>query len=716
MKQTFWKRLLNGAVMGLVTGIVVWILTQLLFSQFFFRTESQTYDWRLRLATEQPANPIDDIVIIDIDERSIQKLGSYHHWTRAYWSKLISYLDSAGVAMIGLDVIFDPNPRHPEEDTELQNAISQAGNVCLAFYFSMADEKNFRPPMVNEPENLDYKRFMYEIPEELSMNLMAQDRFEPSYPGFLNASHTAGFVSLFTDPDGIIRRIPLLLRFNQHAYPAFPFQIFLKMKKVASIDYQESQGLLMVKDQSEGTMSIPIDSHGQMLIHYAGAFNSFRYISFYDVLSGNVDANYFKDKVILVGSSLAGFYDLRSIPLQPAFPGVEINANVIYQLLNSRFIYQMGTFSKFLLVLLIAIISGAVLIFLRPLGSIIFTVVFIFLVLLAGVYALQNFSFWLPMIPLLLSVIIAFSINYVYRYLFEEKDKRQIRKIFSHYVSPSVVEILLKNPDMVKLGGEKKFCTVLFSDIVGFTSLAETMEPTKLVHLLNDYMTSMTNVIFQHKGMLDKYEGDAILAVFGAPVEIPESPELACFAALDMQKQLLMLVEYWKKIGRPALQMRIGINSGDMIVGNMGSDTRFDYTVVGDAVNLASRLEGANGLYRTRIIIGEQTFTKVQEKFITRPLDLLQVKGKKTPVRVHELIARKEDKLPQGYNEMILEFQQGFKEYLQRRWNEAIQHFQKALQYVADDGPSQLYLERCREFSQRPPGENWDGVYVMHTK
>ena len=169
MKQTFWKRLLNGAVMGLATGIVVWILTQLLFSQFFFRIESQTYDWRVRLATEQPANPIDDIVIIDIDERSIQKLGSYHHWTRAYWSKLISYLDSAGVAMIGLDVIFDPNPRHPEEDTELQNAISQAGNVCLAFYFSMADEKNFRPPMVNEPENLDYKRFMYEIPEELSM-------------------------------------------------------------------------------------------------------------------------------------------------------------------------------------------------------------------------------------------------------------------------------------------------------------------------------------------------------------------------------------------------------------------------------------------------------------------------------------------------------------------------------------------------------------------
>lgn len=716
MKQTFWKKLFTGAMMGLATGIVVWILTQLIFNPFFFRTESQTYDWRVRLATEPPANPIDDIVIVDIDERSIQKLGSYHHWTRDYWSKLISFLDSAGVKMIGLDVIFDPNPRHPEEDLKLQKTIADAGNVCLAFYFSMADEKNFRPAMVNEPENLDYKRFMYEVPDELSLNLMSQDRFEPSYPVFLNASYTAGFVSLFADPDGIIRRIPLLLRFNQHVYPAFPFQIFLKIKGIKEIDYLGNKSHLLLRADDQSQISIPIDIHGQMLIRYAGGFNSFRYISFYDVLSNNIDANYFKDKIVLVGSSLAGFYDLRSTPLQPAFPGVEINANIIYQLLNQRFIYQMSSFSRFLLVLIIAILSGAVLIFLRPLGSVIYSVVFVFLVILIGVYALENFSFWLPLIPLLLTVVIAFSINYVYRYLFEEKDKRQIRKIFSHYVSPSVVEILLKNPDMVKLGGEKKFCTVLFSDIVGFTSLSETMEPTKLVHLLNDYMTSMTNVIFQNKGMLDKYEGDAIMAVFGAPVEIPESPELACNAALDMQKQLKMLVEYWKKIGRPALQTRIGINSGDMVVGNMGSDTRFDYTVVGDAVNLASRLESANEVYNTHIMIGEQTYAKVQDKFITRPLDLLRVKGKKTPVRVYELIARKEDKLPTGYSEMIQEYHQGFKEYLQRNWNNAIQHFQKALHFVPDDGPSKLYLERCREFSQNPPGANWDGVYVMQTK
>jgi adenylate cyclase len=716
MKQTFWKRLFTGAVMGLITGIVVWILTQMLFNHFFFRIESQTYDWRLRLATEPPANPIDDIVIIDIDERSIQKLGSYHYWTREYWSKLIGYLDSAGVAMIGLDVIFDPNPRHPEEDAQLQQAISKAGNVCLTFYFSMADEKSFRPAMVNEPENLNYQRFIYEVPDELSLKLMAQDRFEPSYPGFLNASNTAGFVSLFADPDGIIRRIPLLVRFNQHVYPAFPFQMFLELQKITSIDYLENESQLILTTENQQKLSIPIDSHGQMLIRYAGAFNSFRYISFYDVLSGNMDANYFKDKVILVGSSLAGFYDLRSTPLQPAFPGVEINANVIYQLLNSQFIYQMGTFSKFLLVILLAVISGAILIFLRPLGSVIYTVGFIFLVLLAGVYALQYSSFWLPIVPLLLLVIIAFSINYVYRYMFEEKDKRQTRKTFAHYVAPSVVEIMLENPDMVKLGGEKKFCTVLFSDLVSFTSLAETMEPTKLVHLLNDYMTSMTEVIFKYKGTLDKYEGDAILAIFGAPVEIPESPELACYTALEMQKQLQVLVEYWKKINRPPLQMRIGINSGDMIVGNMGSITRFDYTVVGDSVNLASRLEGANKLYGTRIIIGEQTFAKVHEKFITRPLDLLRVKGKKTPVQVYDLISRKEDKLPDGYKEMILEYQLGFKEYLQRHWNEAIQHFQNALQQLADDGPSKLYLERCREFSQRPPDETWDGVYVMHTK
>jgi adenylate cyclase len=716
MLQVIRKKFLTGAMVGLATGILVWLLTQYVFDQFFFRIESQTYDWRLRRVVEPPKSPIEDIIIIDVDERSIQKLGSFYHWPREYWIKLLGYLSNAGVKMVGLDFIFDPNPRHPEDDRAFQQAITDAGMVCLAFYFSPADPDHYRTPMVNEPDNLDYQKLILEVPEELFAKIISQDRFEPTYPDFINASSSAGFVTMFPDPDGILRRIPLLLRFNQHVYASFSLQIAMQLKQIEQLSYDEQHSQLLLVDQAGKTVRIPIDRFGQMLIDYKGPFKSFRYISFYDVLMGFVQPAMLKDKTVLVGSSLTALFDLRSTPLQAAFPGVEVNANIVHQIVDEKFIQQLSAWQTFLLIVLFGTFAGLILIFPRPIGSIIITALFVILTLAAGLIILEQFALWLPLIPLLLSVVIAFAITYVYRYLFEERDKRQIRKIFSHYVSTSVVDELLKNPEKVQLGGEKKFCTVLFSDIVGFTTMAESMEPEKLVHLLNDYLTSMTNVILKHKGMLDKYEGDAIMAVFGAPVEIKESPELACYAGLEMQKQLKILREFWKKTGRPPIEMRIGINSGDMIVGNMGSETRFDYTVVGDAVNLASRLESANGVYDTRVIIGEQTFDKVQKRFVTRPLDLLRVKGKKNPVRAYELIAKSDEKLTEEFQQMIMAYKRGFKEYLLKNWESGIQYFEKAHQLKKDDGPTQLYLERCREFSIAPPAADWDGVYVMKSK
>ncbi|MEJ2049552.1 MAG: adenylate/guanylate cyclase domain-containing protein, partial [Calditrichota bacterium] len=427
-------------------------------------------------------------------------------------------------------------------------------------------------------------------------------------------------------------------------------------------------------------------------------------------------AEFFKGKIVLVGSSLPGFYDLRTTPLQPAFPGVEVNANVIYQILHQTFIYQLSGWETFIFLAIFGLIVGIILIFPRPVGSIFSSVIIIFLTILMAQLALQNLSHWIPFIAPVFIIIIIFAITYMYRYLFEERDKRQIRKIFSHYVSPSVVDVMLKNPDKVKLGGERKSCTVLFSDIVGFTTLSEQMEPEKLVTLLNDYFTSMTNVIIQNKGLLDKYEGDAVMAVFGAPVEMENNAELACTAALQMQFQLQQLHTFWQKTGRPELPTRIGINSGEMVAGNMGSETRFNYTVLGDAVNLASRLESVNKVYGTRIIIGEKTYDRIQEKFISRPLDLIRVKGKNKPVRIYELLGFKDDKISGQSNELVLEYKRGFKNYLLRDWDQAKSNFEKALQLNAEDGPSKLYLERCQEFKNNPPAADWDGVYSMKTK
>ncbi len=716
MKQNFLKKLVRGILAGLLSGFLVWILSQVAFKNFFYRIEAQTLDWRMRRAIEQPAKPIEEIVIIDVDERSVGKLGSYHHWPRTYWANLINYLHNAGVKMIGIDFIFDPDRRHPEEDKLFREAITNAGNVCSALYLSYADSEHFRYAMPEEPEGLEYQKLIHSVPDNMFRRLIRMERLEPEDPVFLNASATAGYVNLFPDPDGVLRRIPLFLRFNEHVYASFATQMALKQLMVGKIDYDEKRSLLLLEKEDRQRINIPVDSRMSMLIHYPGQFKSFRYISFYDVLMKFIPEEYFKDRIILIGSSLPGLYDLRTTPLQSAYPGVEVNASILYQLLHQQFIYQLSDFEKFLFILLIGLITGLLLIFLRPLGSIILTVIFIFLIIFAGLFALETHSYWIPVIAPLFAVILSFTSTYMYRYLFEEKDKRQIRKIFSHYVSSSVVDMMLKNPEKVKLGGERKICTALFSDIAGFTTLSEQLDPEELVTLLNEYLTEMTRLIIQNQGMLDKYEGDAIMAIFGAPIEIPEHPELACRSALLMQQRLSELRSAWKNRGKPPLHARIGINTGEMVVGNMGSETRFDYTVIGDSVNLASRLEGANKLYGTEIMIGEQTYESIKDKFITRPLDLLRVKGKKKPVKAYELIAFKDANLSTEFKEMLMQYKKGFENYLMRNWEWAANHFRQALQIKSDDGPSRLYLLRCQEFMKNPPGDDWDGVFVMKSK
>lgn len=716
MKQSFWKKVMAGLSVGMVCGLLVWLISQMLFQSFFYRIEAQTYDWRLRRVIEQPENPIDDIVIIDVDERSVQKLGTYHHWPRTYWERLIKYLSDARVKMIGIDYIFDPDKRYPEEDKAFQRAIFETGNVCSALYFSQADTEHFRPAMVNEPPGLDYTRLTHQLPENLFQNLLVQDRLEPEYPEFLNASKTAGYVNLYPDPDGVIRRIPIFLRFNNHVYSAFAFQMALELMQIDQIDYNRATDRLLLRYEDGQQSKVPLDPYAQLLIYYAGGFKSFRYISFYDVLMEFTSKDYLKDKVVLIGSSLPGLFDLRTTPLQAAYPGVEINANILYQIMNERFIYQMSDLTRFILIILSGLLAGLILIFPRPLGSIFITAGLIFFIILTGLYIMESFSYWVPVVSPIFTVIVAFASTYVYRYLFEERDKRRIRKVFSHYVSTSVVDVLLKHPEKVKLGGEKKVCTALFSDVAGFTSISEQLAPEELVTLLNEYLTEMTNIIFANQGMLDKYEGDAIMAVFGAPVEMENHAALACHSALQMQKRLNELRVQWKKFNKPQLYARIGINTGEMVVGNMGSSNRFDYTVMGDSVNLASRLEGANKLYDTGILIGEQTQELIKERFITRPLDMLRVKGKKKPVKVYELIVTKEETLDSAYQEMLIQYKKGFENYLLRNWEWAINHFRQALQIKSDDGPSRLYLLRCQEFMSEPPGEEWDGVFVMKTK
>jgi adenylate cyclase len=313
-----------------------------------------------------------------------------------------------------------------------------------------------------------------------------------------------------------------------------------------------------------------------------------------------------------------------------------------------------------------------------------------------------------------------FSIAFVYIgiiimfYLTEEKNRRWITSIFGKYVSPLVIENLIKNPDMINLGGEKRNITVFFSDIRGFTSISEKIEPEILVNILNEYLTEMTSIIIRDDGLVDKYMGDAIMAFWGAPLDQPNHPIMACSSSLEMVLKLKELNKKWKNEGLPSFDIGIGINTGDAIVGNMGSSSRFDYTAMGDNVNLASRMEGLNKIYGTSIIITENTYSLVKDNFEFRRLDYVRVKGKKKSITIYELISEK-GKTSKKKQDFIKYYEKGLQNYFNKNWDEASKCFNAALK-IFNDLACTVFIDRCKNFMKNPPSKDWDGVYEMKIK
>jgi adenylate cyclase len=315
----------------------------------------------------------------------------------------------------------------------------------------------------------------------------------------------------------------------------------------------------------------------------------------------------------------------------------------------------------------------------------------------------------------LLNLVLTYTGITGYRYMTEEREKKKVRGAFQHYLTASVVEQMLKNPEKLRLGGEKKDLTVLFSDIRGFTSISEHMTPEALVKFLNEYLTQMTDIIFKYDGLLDKYMGDAIMAIWGAPLDQPDHAPRACYTALDMVDELRVLQGKWTADGMPRLNIGIGINAGPMVVGNMGSDRRFDYTVMGDSVNLGSRLEGLNKVYGTNIIVSEMTYERVREEILGRELDSVRVKGKDQPVKIYELIVRR-SQASSEQKVRVEEFHAALADYRNRQWPRARQTFQAILEKQPHDGAAKLYVERCQALEKNPPPDDWDGVYTLTTK
>ncbi len=692
-------------------------------ASLFQSFELKLLDLRFQMRGRLPLNK-SPVVILAIDNQSDLSTPARWPWPRSYFAHVVENLEKAGVAAIGIDVIFDqPDRYNPRFDDSLAHTLSRYDNIVLAGKIRQTSGR-------------------YSTMEIL-----------PPYEKFLRPSTHWGLVTLEADIDGFYRRYPFLVQFKDTLLGSFAAEILNVYEK----EKDDEKAFRFKEDKDcfwAGHIRIPkYDAHS-MLINYFGPPYSFSYYSFDNVLDDqevdlvdeyDIDAfddpgdsslgippgllysGKLKDKIVLIGSTMSELHDNFPTPflVQQAdsgqearieMPGVEVHANALQTVLDRNFIRAIPSW----MMLFINIVLALFLLFfikrLHTMLSLVAMVVLIFVYFGINFLLFAHNNVLVPVVMPTLVIFLTFISQTSYDYWLTQREKKMLRGVFAHYVPEKVIQEIIDHPEKLSLGGEERIVTVLFSDVAGFTTLSEKMSPKELVALLNEYLTAMTDIILKHDGIIDKFEGDAIMAEFGVPVFYESHAKDACSAALEMQTKLKELRHKWRKEGKPELHARIGINTGEMIVGNMGSNTVFDYTVIGDHVNLGSRLEGANKAYQTNIMVSGFTHEAVKDDFVFRALDLIRVKGKEKPVQVYELIGTLDTRFTDQFLEMLDTFNQGLIAYRLREWENAFKAFKRCLYLVPNDRPSQIYVERCLYFKENPPADNWDGVWELREK
>jgi len=617
--------------------------------RFFLRDPSEKakkLQEGVRISKKNP-RAREDIIILGIDENTIREFNEQGIIWPYPWdvhAKFARYVGSGNPAAIFFDIMFLDHKRH--EDT-LAEAIAEAKNVFLDYPFEAEEVDVKYSDTAERLELLNRLRFPVDPADESTA--WAEEAVPPN-PKLGRAARGIGYANIKPDSDSINRRVPLIIKHKGFYYPSIDLAIVMHYYGITPKDVEIKMGRYirlknlpekkMAKPNPQRIIDIPIDREGFMDINFIGGPGSYQhYPYYYFVNEGRITNKSLENKIILVAAySVTGIStDVHKSPYGDLF-GIEHHANALNTILNQDFIVKFTDAQNILILLFIAILMG----FLIPKFSIVVSIVFtaalsvIYIVVSYVLFDTMNLL-WIFATPVM-QIGATFTVITVYRVLTEQREKRYIRQTFSKFVSKSVVDDLLKNPEKLKLGGEKKLLTVLFSDIRGFTTISERMTPEALVEHLNEYLQAMTEIVLHDDGTLDKYVGDEIMAFWGAPVPQEDHAFLACKAAVKMMEDLHKLNDKWRQMGKPELNIGIGLNTGDMVVGNMGSSSRMDYTLMGDNVNLGARLEGTNKIYGTNIIISESTYEYVKDRVFARELDLIRVKGKQQPVKIFELI------------------------------------------------------------------------------
>jgi len=695
------------------------------------------------------------VTIIDLDEKSLSEIGQWP-WPRDIMAQLVQNLMRMGAVEVAFDIVFaEPDRMNPSAiaeslkglDEDTKNKIRQfksndeifaetikRSRVVLGQSTVENELEGVKQPPVKK--SIAVRKYGENTPNPLDLL--------PSFPALVRnvpiieqaaggkfGGH--GIFSIIPEQDGIIRRIPSLFVQGDNMFPA----LSVEMLRLAT-----GRPTILVKVDQAGIRSIgiargleiPTDQNGRMWPYFSKTDKA-KYVSAVDVLNGTVDKAMIKDKLTIVGTSAIGLKDIRSIPTESNIPGVEVHVQIIETVLNKLYLHR-PNFAQGV-ELSVILIGGLAMIVLVPWVGALWTFM-VFGVTTAGVaygswYAFAEHRMLIDAVYTLIAIFLLYSTLTYLNYVREEASKKQVRGAFSHYLSPDMVERLAENPDSLKLGGEMREMTLLFCDVRGFTTISEQFDPVGLTSLINKLLTPLTNAILKRKGTIDKYMGDCIMAFWNAPLDNPNHAMDGCRSALAMLAEMEplndRLEQEAKEEGRKHVPLKVGLglNSGPAVVGNMGSDMRFDYSVLGDTVNLAARLEGQSKSYGMNVVLGPHTHDEVKDTLACIDLDFIRVKGKLEGVYIFGLLGDEEVAQKPEFQKIRQLVHDAQEAYRHQKWDEAEEMF-KLIRVLGSDEHKpwhleanldvlcDVYDERIADYRENPPAADWDGVFVATTK
>ena len=704
------------------------------------RLEAWSYDARLLLTMPHEVDP--RVVIIDIDEASLKKIGRWP-WGRDQMARLTTSLfEHYHVAAAGFDVVFAEADKSSglaalehlaatqfKQDKQFYHAVDKArsvldydarfaqsmglGPVVLGYYFT---------PYPEIAGQLPQPVFAANTLAGLDRDFTRNQGYGANIPQLQHAATTGGYFNMSADFDGVTRRMPMLTEYQGASYEALSLATLraalsmpLRLQQAGDMKWPGwSHHLELLADD----MPIPLDAHGAALVPYR-AYPGYTYLSAADVIAGTAPANLLENAIALIGTTAPGLLDLRVTPLAQNYPGVEIHANLISGILDNTIRYQPGFAHALELALLVIFGAGLawVLPRLTPLRGAILGASLTAGYIAANAWVWQH-NWVLDIAPVVTLIIGLMVLNMAWGFFAETRAKRQITGLFGQYVPPELVEEMSHDPSRFNMRSESKELSILFSDVRGFTTISESLTPQQLSDLLNEFLTSMTTVIHGYHGTIDKYMGDCIMAFWGAPLDNVQHARDAVLAGMAMQAALTELNVSFAARGWPQLHVGVGVNTGRVSVGNMGSKFRMAYTVMGDVVNLASRLEGITKQYAVPMVVGEATRAELPDMVFVE-LDLVRVKGKYLPVTIYEPLGLRAE-IDTALVGFAASFEHVLLEYRAQRWEAAETKLRVLIKEAETvSAPTRLYeiyLERIAHLRQHPPATDWDGVWIFESK